>query len=154
MTGAEILALLGAVGTGVAGSAVYDGIKNAKSLLPIKSARKKAISKTWSGTFTQVQQDSTVLTFNIDFTLKAKRKFITGTGKYSGINETVQIEVAGGFYRDDYLHLNYKNKDKAVFQHGLMILHWPNNPTTLKGKFVGIGRDSNEIVSGNIELNA
>ena len=55
--------------------------------------------------------------------------------------------VAGGFYRDDYLHLNYKNKDKAVFQHGLIILHWPNNPTTLKGKFIGIGRDSNEIVS-------
>ena len=152
MTGAEIIALLGAVGTGVAGSAVYDALKNAKALLPINSDRKKAISKKWSGSFTQVQSDSTVLAFSITFTLKAKRKFITGTGAYSGENEKVQIELAGGFYRDDYLHLNYKNKDKAVFQHGLIILHWPNNPTTLKGKFIGIGRDSNEIVSGNVEL--
>ncbi len=131
MTGAEILSLLGAVGTGVAGSAVYDAIKNTNALLPIKSIRKKAITKTWIGSFTQVQSDSTLTMFNISLSLRAKRKLIIGTGEYSTASETVQLKVTGGFYRDDYLHFRYKNINQAIFQHGSIILNWPNNPIML-----------------------
>ena len=148
----ELIYLLTGIGTGIIGNAIYDGIQNVKNLLPIKNARKKAINKKWKGEFSQVQPDSTIKTFTISFTLEVNSKVVTGTGEYLEMNEAIQIEVTGGFYRDDYLQLSYKNKDKGIFQHGLLILHWPNNPTTLKGKFVGIGRETNKIISGDIKL--
>jgi len=147
----ELIYLLTGIGTGIIGNTIYDGIQHVRNLLPIKNAQ-KAVSKRWEGEFSQVQADSTTKTFTISFTLEANSKVITGTGEYLEMNEAVQIEVTGGFYRDDYLQLNYKNKGKTIFIHGLLILHWLNNPTTLKGKFVGVGRESSEIISGNIEL--
>jgi glycyl-tRNA synthetase (class II) len=152
MTGAEILALIsafatGSIGTGLASSAIYDGIKNAYALLPISNPRKRAMSKTWSGSFTQNKK-----TYNIELSLKVRRKRIVGTGKYVDGGVIVELNLEGGFYRDDHLHLSYKNKDGSVFQHGLIVLHVPNNPRSLTGKFVGIGRDSNQIVGGDIRF--
>ena len=154
MTGGEILALIGAfasgsVGAGILANALYDGVKNAYALLPIADARKKAISKQWNGSFTQGGQN-----YSLSLNLKVKRKLIVGDGQYTESGQKVSFVVAGGFYRDDHLHLSYKNKDGAVFQHGLIVLHVPNDPKKLTGKFVGIGRDSNQIVGGDIELNA
>lgn len=154
MTPSEILALLsgvatGSIGTGLIANAIYDSLKNSYALLPITSDRKKAVSKIWNGAFTQA-----TISYSIKMDLKAKRKRIVGTGEYSDGSKKVNIVVTGGFYRDDHLHLSYRNKDRAAFQHGLIVLHFPNNPTTLTGKFVGIGLDSNQIVGGDIALNA
>lgn len=155
MTGAELLALLAALGTGITSAAVYDAIKNAKHLLPIKAGRKEAIEKRWSGHFAQPESSGGVAEkFDISFTLRVQGKNIVGSGEYADGSKKANIDLYGGFYRDDYLHLSYVNHDKAIFQHGLIILHWPNNPVVLTGKFVGIGKDTNVIVSGDIELNA
>ncbi|NTU73747.1 hypothetical protein HGB07_06315 [Candidatus Roizmanbacteria bacterium] len=154
MTGAEILALIGAfaggsVGTGFLANALYDGFRNAHALLPITDARKKAISKQWTGAFEQGGQS-----YSISLNLKVNRRRIVGDVRYRDSFQCVNLVVTGGFYRDDHLHLSYKNKDTSVFQHGLIVLHVPNNPKTLTGKFVGIGRDSNQIVGGDITINA
>ena len=154
MTGSELLALIaafagGSVGTGILSNVLYDGVKNVYAILPITDARKKAISKRWNGNFTQGGKS-----YSINLNLKVKRKLIVGYGQYTDGTQQIALEVAGGFYRDDHLHLSYKNKDVSVFQHGLIVLYVPHNPQKLTGKFVGIGRDSNQIVGGDIELNA
>jgi len=115
--------------------------------LPIADARKKALSKSWKGSFTQGGKS-----YSINLHLKAKRKRIIGSGEYTDGSVQVKIAVQGGFYRDDHLHLGYRNTDKSIFQHGLFILHVPNDPKKLTGKFVGIGRDTNQIVGGDLTL--
>lgn len=154
MTTTEVISLLTGIGLAVISCAIYDAIRNARHLLPLKGQRRKAIEKKWSGFFTQPNAAGTEDRFSIFFTLKARGKRIAGSGEYTDGNQKVAITLRGGFYRDDHLHLSYINHDKAIFQHGLIILYWPNTPTILKGKFVGIGKETNAIVSGNIELSA
>ena len=106
MTGAEILALIGAfaggsVGTGFLANALYDGFRNAHALLPITDARKKAISKQWTGAFEQGGQS-----YSISLNLKVNRRRIVGDVRYRDSFQCVNLVVTGGFYRDDHLHLS------------------------------------------------
>jgi len=144
----EALTLLGGVATGVVGNAVYAGITKPETLLPIEDYRKKALTRTWNGYFLMPEGNGQVEKVEIEMKLEVKRRTITGIGEYSD----TMLDLKGGFFRGDYFFLNYENTDKSIFQRGMMIFYWPNNPTEIKGKFLGIRRVKDEIAAGEMVL--
>jgi hypothetical protein len=144
--------LLGGIGTGiltgVVGNFVYAGLSKNKFLLPIADYRKEALTKKWIGYFLMPEGENRVEKVDIIIILRVKGKIIYGSGTYS--NTTILFR--GGFFRDDYFYLNYENSDKSIFQRGMMIFHWPNNPVEIKGKFLGIRRVKDEISAGDMVL--
>lgn len=144
--------ILFAIGVGVftstAGRLIYDAIIKAKSLLPISNVRKVALKKAWIGSFLMPSHDGNFEEVKITMNLDVKGKKIVGYGDYS---ET-KLKFNGGFFRDDYFFLHYENANPEIFQKGMMIFQWPNNPIEIKGQFLGIRRAVNEIASGKIEL--
>ena len=152
MIGFDVLTLLGGlttgIATGVAGNAVYAGLSKTKLLLPITDHRKRSLTKNWRGSFIMPEENGKFEEVEISLHLEVKGKSILGSGSYS--NTTLSLK--GGFFRDDYFYLNYENSDKAIFQRGMMIFYWPNNPVEIKGKFLGIRRVKDRIAAGDIVL--
>ncbi|MCD1653555.1 hypothetical protein K7J14_02435 [Treponema zuelzerae] len=148
----NILTLLGGISTGiltgVIGNAIYAVLTRNQSLLPIANYRKEALSKKWVGFFLMPESEGKVEKVDIIMTLRVKGKTILGSGTYS--NTTILFK--GGFFRDDYFYLNYENSDKSIFQRGMIIFYWPNNPIEIKGKFLGIRRAKDEIAAGDMVL--
>lgn len=94
------------------------------------------------------EPDGSVEDVKITMDLNVSGRNILGSGKYSD----TELKFKGGFFRDDYFYLNYENTNPAIFQKGMIIFQWPNNPVEIKGQFLGIRRAVNEIASGQIEL--
>lgn len=154
MIESSVLTLIGGTATGivtgVVGNALYAGLTKTKTLLPIADYRKTALTKTWSGFFLMPEADERIEKVEIIMNLSVKGKIIIGNGNYS---DTV-LKLKGGFFRDDYFYLNYENVNKSIFQRGMMIFYYPNNPIEIKGKFLGIRRAKDKIASGDIILKA
>ena len=143
-----LLAIVIGIFTSTVGRLFYDAIIKAKSLLPISNIRKIALKKTWVGSFLMPSHDGSFEEVKITINLDVKGKHIIGYGDYS----KTKLKFNGGFFRDDYFYLNYENANPEIFQKGMMIFQWPNNPIEIKGQFLGIRRAVNEIASGKIEL--
>jgi len=131
---------------------ISKGLISIPKLFAKKNQRKMELGNKWIGIICP-ENEGEISSYTVELVLKVKRSFeVYGTAEYLFENRVVQQELSGGFYNDDYIYIKYNNRDKSVFQHGYIILRWPNNPKILEGKYVGIGDVSNRIVSGEIKL--
>ena len=122
-----------------------------RQLLPVGSARRKALCGNWKGQVTQ----RSIGTYEVEMSLDSKGSKIIGKGwlRNSKINSLIVLEMEGGFLYENYLKLEYKNADSAhIFQFGSMIFEVSPCSKKIKGKFSGYGSVSKAVVGGDISL--
>lgn len=121
-----------------------------RQLLPLGSARKKALCGNWKG---QIMQ-RTVGSYDIEMSLESIGNKIIGKGwlRHSERNLFTALEMVGGFLYEIFLKLDYKNADKAHIQFGSMIFEVSPCSRKIKGKFSGYGSVLKAVVSGDISL--
>ena len=100
----------------------------------------------WKGTINQRRGD--IKTFNVELVLESKFNIVYGKLTY----DSRILKCVGGFEKDRYLSLNYKNEISSMLQHGTVALKLSGNNEKLSGDFVGVGPVSEKIVIGTIEL--
>lgn len=121
-----------------------------RQLLPVGSARRKALCGNWKGQVTQ----RSIGTYEVEMSLDSKGSKIIGKGwlRNSKINSLIALEMEGGFLYENYLKLEYKNADSAHIQFGSMIFEVSPCSKKIEGKFSGYGSVSKAVVGGDISL--
>lgn len=121
-----------------------------RQLLPVGSARKKALCGDWKG---QVIQRS-IGSYEIEMSLAFKGHKIIGKGwlRHNEKNLIISLDMEGGFLYENFLKLDYKNADSAHIQFGSMIFEISPTSRKMKGKFSGYGSISEAVVGGDISL--
>jgi len=127
-----------------------------KRYLPkITSARQKAISGVWEGTYKQEDSEKRDEQ-NISFKLTLNAGSRTVTGLMSVVDTTnFEFHVEGSFYHNKYLRLNYTASGitEDAIDFGSIFLILGDYPNKMAGKLVGYGSISETLISGIIELN-
>ncbi len=132
--------------------------------------RKNSISKTrsdvltgiWEGIFNQAYgHEDLLLEYPIvmDLSVRGKKVFGVFSIKTKFFDKDIQkyttirahFDVTGGFYYEQFLQLNYISRDHAKIQFGSIIFEL-DAEGKLKGRFVGYGRKTRDIVFGTIQL--
>ncbi|KPA15912.1 hypothetical protein MHK_003884, partial [Candidatus Magnetomorum sp. HK-1] len=62
--------------------------------------------------------------------------------------------LIGRFISDEFIRIDYKNKEPGVFQWGVCILRFMSRGKKLNAKFIGYGPESQKLVFGDIFLEA
>lgn len=115
--------------------------------------RQKAISGTWHGTIAQ-EIDGNLANINLSITFTAGKKIVEGIAEFispmTGL--PVKLNFTGGFHNDYFIKFDYTNPDETVIQFGSCIVRLSDDGKTLKGKYVGYGANTNQIVNGIVDL--
>jgi len=91
------------------------------------------------------------------FAIKAKfickGKVVSSFITYQGDKgEEIQINLKGGFYDNRFLKLDYADNDPCIIQFGIMLFELNAEANLLAGRYLGYGRQSQKINSGEIVL--
>lgn len=126
-----------------------------KNISSISSARKKAISRTWDGSFIHDPNTKENKAVPVQFSLSSQGKIVKGTARYndSTLGET-EVMLRGGFYSDSLLKLDFRNSHEHKLHFGVMILQLNANSDQLEGSLVSYGRDPDGIFTSQIDLRA
>lgn len=121
--------------------------------------RMRYLKGTWIGTYNQERgpDGEPIKGSPIEITLRVTEKRITGDACLKGKRRDdstfeLKVDLWGSFLHNRFLQLDYKVEDSCVIAFGGIILEVPNNPKTIKGRYVGLGAFSGEIIHGDIVL--
>lgn len=90
----------------------------------------------------------------LSITFTAGKKVVEGIAEFISpvTNLPVKLNFTGGFHNDYFIKFDYKNPDETVIQFGSCIVKLSDDGKSLKGKFVGYGASTNQIVNGIVDL--
>jgi|SRR5262245_3883744 len=149
-----IIAILGAVCT-LASPIIALLVKEKRQnrlLETITSSRRKAIEGNWKITCIQeIKGEGVPDGFTGTLSFEAGQKIVKGKIAYEHYKRgPAVLNLKGGFYNDRFLKLEYENEIYRVIQFGVIILELSANGSTLRGRLLGFGADSEMLVTGKI----
>jgi len=121
----------------------------------INPSRRKSLRGNWIGSFVQDNKiDGNSLTGEIRLTLQVGRKKIKGVAIVNQhyFKNSVTLLLTGGYRDERFVSLSYKNQKKSVIQFGHMLLELIPNGKKLKGRVLGFGHESEQIVIAELNL--
>lgn len=121
------------------------------------SERLRALVGKWQGTMHQeVGPEGTPFDAPYTLQLTVSGKVVSGTGSshptFWGKEYDARFLVRGGFLHERFLRFDFHNADEAIIQFGSMTLALSDDCESLKGRYVGYGDVSKQIVYGTIDL--
>jgi hypothetical protein len=87
-----------------------------------------------------------------EFDLQYENKMLRGTGWFISSTGRKEFLVNGEFYDENYVRLTYDSRREGVKQYGVALLRLSADCTRLTGQFVGYGVNTEEIISGYLQL--
>lgn len=119
----------------------------------VHTGRRAALTGKWVGETTQDIGDEPhrrpgVLTV----TLKSGRRRIDGSGQHSTSVAATGMVLQGGMIHDKIVSLTYRSEDDGRIQTGTLVCLLGADGKTLRGRYVGYGPYSDNIVSGTVDL--
>lgn len=136
--------------------ATYQVYQNSKDYINFSSKRRKAIEGKWAGTYSQNNKISDTHVegeFAVDLKIRGKRVIGIIDVKTPSLSVEDRILIVEGGFRDErFLSLSYKNKQGEIMQFGYMMFELSPNGKNLKGKFLGFGPESEQVISGDTIL--
>jgi hypothetical protein len=126
-------------------------IKKLKGFELIPNDRRKKLEGDWLGTVSQIDQDP----YQVSMHLSVRQKQVKGTGILQGKGEDqepLSMIFQGGFSKDQFLKLEYRNKDNQTVQFGTLILTLSGRNSCLEGQFLGYGPITEKLVHGELRL--
>ena len=155
MTSIEIIFAIVLTMVGSIWGFYINGALEKRRLPKITSARQKAISGTWVGTYKQAEsKNREKQDISIKLTLNAGSRLVTGIMLVTDTAE-FQFHIEGSFYHNKYLRLNYtaSGVTEDAIDFGSVFLVLGDYPNKMAGKLAGYGSISESLISGSIELN-
>lgn len=123
-----------------------------------KTSRLKVLTEnSWKGMAIQEfndQNDKIEIPFEMEF----RRRFnkVYGNAKYDapeGIEAMPgNMNIKGGFLKDKFLKLDFRNKKPEIEQFGVFIFEMNSYGKTLNGRYCGYGPSQEKVIHGKIEL--
>ena len=129
--------------------------QDSKSFLKVRGTRKKAWEGKWIGKFQQHNKvDNNELTGDIMLNIRIKRRTVIGTAEIHHFHFQTwnTLLFKGGFKTERFLSIEYTNKIGGILQFGHAMLELSGTGEQIKGKIMGYGPQSGEIVSVDICL--
>jgi hypothetical protein len=125
-----------------------------KTLFPISTDRRNILQGKWTGTVNQHIDKNTFNTISVELNIKIniKQRKIYGTGIINAL-QIYHVSLDGSFRNDRFLKMDYQNIDSSIVQFGSFVFHLSDDSKQLKGRFVGYGHISKDIISGSCQFN-
>ncbi|CAN2044577.1 conserved hypothetical protein [Candidatus Magnetomoraceae bacterium gMMP-13] len=127
----------------------------------LKSYKKiEVLDGTWKGKAIQdfeIAGKEISYEVSLIFNLKRKRR-VYGTVKVkippevAAEEDKIYLEFNGGFFKDRFLKIDYRNVNHSVTQFGTMLFELLPSGKQMTGRFVGFGYFSKKIIYGSIDL--
>jgi len=123
----------------------------------ITKARGLALTGKWRGTLTQeASSKDGPMEGELEFDLRCGRRTVRGSGvlwrSFDGHERAISFGLKGGFLFERFLRMEYGNDKGHVVQFGSVVTELVSEGDRLRGRFVGYGSMSEDIVSGTISL--
>jgi hypothetical protein len=149
-----IIAILGAVCT-LASPIIALLIKEKRQnrlLQTITSSCRKAIEGNWKLTcIHEIKGEGIPDGFTGVLSFEAGQKIVKGKIAYENYKRgPTVLKLKGGFYNDRFLKLEYENEVYRIIQFGVIILELSANGSTLRGRLLGYGPESEMLVTAKI----
>lgn len=128
----------------------------------IPGSRRRDIRGRWEGVAIQEWNTPTELSFQVLLNLEVAGKHIKGNMDAKGVIPATEdtgsrpfsasYRVNGMMLRDQFVKLDYFNKDNNAVHFGSVILQLSADGQALRGRFLGYGSFQEKIIAGNIKL--
>lgn len=136
----------------------------------LSNARQRQVEGRWSGAFLQRPADEEPAASNAasdpasetrterlgehdaEFDLQYENRTVRGTGWFVSSTGRKDFLVTGHFHDENHVQLSYSSRRDGVKQYGVALLRLSADCTTLTGQFIGYGVNTEEIISGRIQL--
>jgi hypothetical protein len=128
-------------------------IYDTRSLTSLSSARRKAVTGTWTGTAANLpvpDDQPLMMKFDITFHFTARRKVIKGKAVFHR-DRDYEVTLRGGFYGDRHLKIEYLHRP-PILAFGYIIFALNDEATEMNGKVVAYGAKSQKIVVGTVGI--
>jgi hypothetical protein len=120
------------------------------------SMRQSALEGEWRGVANQPHSPFGPARMEVKLTLKFVGRVLRGTFHIVVQPPARQVQLdfyaACDMFFERFIQLNYRSKDTAMLQFGAIVLEMDDTGNTLKGSYVGYGAISQQLVSGDMEL--
>lgn len=151
MNSSVITALIAALATIVA--AIIPKILENLRYTPLIHKRQNQLKGSWRGTTTQsYETGDKQIVVELSIEMRSTWRKVSIDALVKGGGTELKIRANGGFIWGDYLKLDYESKDPAIANFGSMFLRLHANGKSLKGRMIGFGSESEQLVHGLVIL--
>jgi hypothetical protein len=151
MSSSVITALIAALATIVA--AIIPRVLDNLRYAPLVHKRQNQLKGSWRGTTTQsYETGNKQIVVELTIEMRSTWRKVSMDALVKGGGTELKVRADGGFIWGDYIKLDYESKDPAIKNFGSMILHLHANGKSLKGRMIGFGSESEQLVHGSVVL--
>jgi len=117
----------------------------------IPLSRQRSLRGTWTGTVSY-DSPSELTRHSVRTEFSATKRIVRGRATYRSDGGDASLCFKGSFISDRFMQGEYTNEAEQVINFGTILFELSADARSLKGKFVGYGRVTEDIVTGNINL--